>query len=153
MAVQARCTDCLQVAHAVAAQLAPLGIEVRVKTMQDTSAAALRRGPVDLVESTTSVPYPDGASFLSTMLNRDIPRSWLPPGVRAPVANLASSSGPRRYAAAVTLADNLATGAVPAAAFSVGSMGELFAARIGCETPAPPGSGIDLPALCLSHSP
>jgi DNA-binding SARP family transcriptional activator/ABC-type transport system substrate-binding protein len=153
MAVQAGCTDCLQVAQAVAAQLAHLGIEVRVKAMQDTSAAALARAPVDLVESTTSVPYPDGASFLSAMLARDIPRSWLPPGVRARVAHLASSSGLRRYAAAMTLAGNLATGAVPAAAFSADSMGELFAGRIGCEISAPPGSGIDLSALCLSPSP
>jgi DNA-binding SARP family transcriptional activator/ABC-type transport system substrate-binding protein len=153
MAVQAGCKDCLQVAQAVAAQLAPLGIEVRLRTMQDTSAAAVARAPVDLVESTTSVPYPDGASFLSRMLVRDIPRSWLPPGVRARAVDLASSSGHRWYAAAVTLADDLATGAVPAAAFSADSMGELFGGRIGCEISAPPGSGIDLPALCLSPSP
>jgi hypothetical protein len=153
MAVQAGCADCLQVAQAVAAQLAPLGIAVRVRAMQDTSAAALGRAPVDLVETTTSVPYPDGASFLATMLARNIPRSWLPPGVRAQLADLASSSGPRRYAAAVTLAGNLATGAIPAAPFAVGSMGELFAGRIGCEISAPPGSGIDLSALCLSTSP
>jgi Bacterial extracellular solute-binding proteins, family 5 Middle len=135
MAVQAGCTDCLQVAQAVAAQLAPLGIEVRVKAMQDTSTAAVARAAVDLVESTTSVPYPDGASFLSAMLVHDIPRSWLPPGVRARVAHLAFSSGPRR------------------AAFSADSMGELFGGRIGCEISAPPGSGIDLSALCLSPSP
>jgi ABC-type transport system substrate-binding protein len=115
MAVQAGCADCLQIAQAVTAQLAPLGIEVRVRAMQDTSAAALGRAPVDLVETTTSVPYPDGASFLATMLGRDIPRWWLPPGVRAQLADLASSSGPGRYAAAVTLAGNLATGAIPAA--------------------------------------
>src|SRR6266511_3738189 len=121
--------------------------------MQDTSAAALYRSPVDLVQATTSVPYPDGASFLSTMLVRDIPSSWLPPRVRAGVVDLASSSGPRRYAAAVGLADNLATGAVPAVAFSYGSMGELFGGRIGCELSAPLGSGVDLPALCLNPRP
>jgi len=53
----------------------------------------------------------------------------------------------------MTLAGNLATGAVPAAAFSADSMGELFAGRIGCEPSAPPESGIDLSALCLSPSP
>jgi len=73
MAVQAGCTDCLQVAQAFAAQLAPLGIKVRVKAMHDTSTAAVARAPADLVESTTSVPYPDGVSLLSAMLARDIP--------------------------------------------------------------------------------
>jgi ABC-type transport system substrate-binding protein len=152
MAVQARCTDCLQVAHAVAAQLTPLGIQLQIKTVQDTSAAALDRSRVDLVEATTNVPYPDGASFLSTMLTRDIPGSWLPPRVRASVADLAALSGPRRYAAAARLADKLATGAVPAVAFSAGSMGELFGPRIGCQLFAPLGSGVDLPALCLNPS-
>jgi ABC-type transport system substrate-binding protein len=152
MAVQAGCTECLRVGQAVAAQLAPLGIEVRMRAVQDTSAAGLDRAPVDLVEATTSVPYPDGASFLSTMLARDIPSSWLPPGVQARVLGLTSLSGPRRYAGAVELADNLATGAVPAVTFSYGTMAELFGGRIGCEIPAPPGSGVDLPALCLSYS-
>jgi hypothetical protein len=96
---------------------------------------------------------PDGATFLSTMLNRDIPSSWLPPRVRASVAGLASSSGPRRYAAAVRLADKLATGAVPAVAVSSGTMGELFGRRIGCQLSAPLGSGVDLPALCLNTPP
>jgi hypothetical protein len=79
MAVQAGCTDCLQVAEAVAAQVGPFGIEVRVRAMQDMSAAALDGAPLDLAEATTSLPYPDGASFLSTMLGGDIPGSWLPP--------------------------------------------------------------------------
>jgi len=47
--------------------------------MQDTSATVLGRAPVDLVETTTSVPYPDVASFLATMLGRDVPaRGCLP---------------------------------------------------------------------------
>jgi hypothetical protein len=45
----------------------------------------------------------------------------------------------------VTLAANLAAGALSAAAFSFGSMGELFGEQIGCEISAPPESGIGPP--------
>jgi hypothetical protein len=51
------------------------------------------------------------------------------------------------------LGANLATGALSAAAFSFGSVGELFGEQIGCEITAPPESGIGLPALGLSPSP
>jgi hypothetical protein len=119
--------------------------------MTDTSASALARAPVDMVEVRTTVPYPDGASFLSSMLGTDIPVAWLPTTVRATVARLRRLTGPARDAAAVKVAHDLATHAVPATAFGFGAMGELFSKRLACIANQSPGSGADLAALC--HNP
>jgi hypothetical protein len=61
-----------------------------------------------MVEARTTVPYPDGASFLSAMLGTDIPARWLPTTVRLKVAHLRGLSGPARDAAAVKVADDFA---------------------------------------------
>jgi peptide/nickel transport system substrate-binding protein len=148
MAVQAGCNQCLQIARAVQAQLATIGISVQLREMTDTSANGLARAPVDMVEARTTVPYPDGASFLSTMLGTDIPPRWLPTAARAPIVHLRELTDPVRDAAAMKVADDLATHAAPATAFGFGAMGELFTKRLGCIVNDPLGSGTDLAALC-----
>jgi hypothetical protein len=153
MAVQKGCNQCLQIARAVQAQLAAIGIRVRLREMTDTSPSGLAGAPIDMVEARTTVPYPDGVSFLSAMLGTDIPARWLPTTVRTKVAHLRELTGPARDAAAVNVADDLATRALPVTAFGFGAMGELFSKRVGCITNQPPGSGADLAALCQNPAP
>lgn len=150
MGVQSGCDECLQVARVVAAQLAPVGIAVHLMEMDDTSGAALARAPVDMVEVTSSLSYPDRASFLTAMLGGDIPTAWLPQTVERSLARVGTMTGPGRDMAAAALADEMARDIVPATAFGTATMGELFSARIGCRLFQPLGSGVDLAALCLS---
>jgi DNA-binding SARP family transcriptional activator/ABC-type transport system substrate-binding protein len=152
MAVQSGCHACVQVARAVQGQLATIGIRVRPREMPNASARALAQAPVDMVELRTTVPYADAASFLSSMFGTDIPAAWLPTVVRATVAHLRGLTGHARDAAAVRVADELATHQVPATAFGLGAMGELFAKRLGCIVDQPLGSGTDLAALCEKAS-
>jgi DNA-binding SARP family transcriptional activator/ABC-type transport system substrate-binding protein len=149
MAVQSECEPCKQVARAVVAQLAPAGIAVHIKEMDDTSAAALAGAPVDLVELATMLPYPDGASFLTAVLGGDVPLAWLPPTVAQRVARVTAMAGPGRDAAAAALAEEIGWDVVPVTAFGYETMGELFSARIGCRLSQQIGSGVDLAALCL----
>jgi ABC-type transport system substrate-binding protein len=153
MAVQSGCRECLQVARAVQGQLATIGIRVRLRETTDTSPTALAGAPIDMAELRTTVPYPDGASFLSSMFGTDIPAPWLPTAVRAMVADLRGLTGHARDAAAVRVADDLATYQVPATAFGFGAMGELFAKRLGCIVEGPLGSGTDIAGLCEKLSP
>lgn len=150
MAVAVACEQCLHVAQAVKAQLRPIGIAVRLKVMQDVSSEALVRAHVDLVERVTTLPYPDGASFLVKMLGADVPTAWLPARVRSKVRHVAELNGPHRRGGAVRLAGELARDDVPVAAFAFGTIGELFSDRIGCIQPQPFGTGVDLAALCLN---
>jgi DNA-binding SARP family transcriptional activator/ABC-type transport system substrate-binding protein len=150
MAVLADCEPCLRVAESVKAQLRPIGITVRIKEMDDVSAFALARAHVDLVERVTSLPYPDGASFIAKMLGDDVPTRWLPAGIGAKSARVGSLSGRQRSEAATRFADELARDDVSVAVFAHGSIGELFSARIGCIQPQPFGTGVDLAALCLT---
>jgi DNA-binding SARP family transcriptional activator/ABC-type transport system substrate-binding protein len=153
MAVHSGCQECMQVARAVQSQLAIIGIRVRPKEIPNTSERALAHAPIDMVEVRTTVPYPDGASFLSSMLGTDIPTAWLPTAVRATVAHLRGKTGAARDATAVRVADDLATHRVPATAFGFGAMGELFGRRLGCIVDGPLGPGSDLAALCEKASP
>jgi DNA-binding SARP family transcriptional activator/ABC-type transport system substrate-binding protein len=153
MAILADCEPCLRVAESVRAQLRPVGITVKIKEMNDVSAPALARAPVDLVERVTALPYPDGASFVAKMLGGDIPSEWLPARVVSEIARVTALSGRRMSDAAARLTDELARGAVPVAVFAHGSIGELFSARIRCIEPQPFGTGVDLAGLCLADRP
>jgi DNA-binding SARP family transcriptional activator/ABC-type transport system substrate-binding protein len=153
MAVLADCDPCLRVAESVKAQLRAVGITVKIKEMNDVSAPALARAPVDLVERVTALPYPDGASFIAKMLGGDVPSTWLPARVGSKIVRVTALSGPQRNDAAGRLADELARDDVPVAVFAHGSIGELFSARIGCIEQQPFGTGVDLAALCLADRP
>lgn len=149
MGVPADCELCLQVAQDVTAQLRPIGIRVRIKMMKDVSTASLADAPVDLVERITTLPYPDGASFLAKMFTADVPATWLPSLVRSKAVHRMTLTGPQRSIGASHLADELARSEAPVAAFGYGTIGELFSERLGCIESQPFGTGINLAALCL----
>jgi hypothetical protein len=149
MGIPVACEQCLRVAQGVKAQLRPIGIEIRIKELQDVSPATLAHAHVDIVERVSTVPYLDGASFLGRMLGRDVPDTWLPAHVRSRVEHVAALDGHHRSRAALRLAAALERDDTPVVTFADGSIGELFSARIGCITPLPFGAGVDLAALCL----
>jgi hypothetical protein len=67
--------------------LRPLGIRVRFVAVPDIGHATGAPGSrIDLAALTTTLPYPDAASFLSRRLGHDVPRAWLRPTVRRAVA-------------------------------------------------------------------
>jgi hypothetical protein len=67
----------------------------------------------------------------------DIPSGWVPPSVRARVRRVARISGDRRQAAAASLADRLATGGVPVAAYGTPQISQFIGPRIGCRVFTP----------------
>jgi hypothetical protein len=149
MGVATACELCLQVAQDVTAQLRPIGIRVRIKMVKDVSTASLAHASVDLIERVTTLPYPDGASFLTKMFTTDIPATWLPSSVRSKGEHLITLTGPHRGIGAMHLADELARGEAPVAAFGYGTLGELLSERLGCMESVPSGTGVNLAALCL----
>jgi hypothetical protein len=78
-----------------------------------------------------------------------IPQGWLPPGVRKTIEDVAKLSGDPRQAAAVRVADELATDEVFVAAYGVLSTSQFVAPRVGCRLFTAFGYGLDLAALCL----
>ena len=119
--------------------------------MKDVSTASLANAPVDLVERITTLPYPDGASFLAKMFTADVPARWLPSSVRSKAEHLITLPGPHRSIGALHLSDELAGVEAPVAAFGYGTIGELLSARLGCIESEPFGTGINLAALCLDR--
>ena len=116
MAIPSGCDQCTEAAHIVRRNLAPVGLDVTIKKVDDLGAALESGATFDVVDLRTGLPYPDSASFLAHMLP-DLPSGWVRPEVRTQVEGVASMSGDGRQAAAASLADRLATMEVPVAAW------------------------------------
>jgi ABC-type oligopeptide transport system substrate-binding subunit/class 3 adenylate cyclase/streptogramin lyase len=151
MGVPAGCPQCRQSFEAVKSALAPIGIDVELREVEDIGLAVREPGTeIDLWDSGTTLDYADSMSFLTTMLGEDVPPSWLPPSVRA-LDLRKTLSGPRRQASAAASAARLARVDVPIAAVGYPVRGELFSPRLGCRVFPPFGYGVDLAALCLAE--
>jgi DNA-binding SARP family transcriptional activator/ABC-type transport system substrate-binding protein len=151
MAVQRGCGRCRQFANTVASAVNGLGVavtEVEVANPQ----AAIRADPTrfDLVDLSTSVPYPDPAAFLEQMLGGDVPRAWLPTSTQAAIARLTTLSGRHREAAALRMSQQLPRTDVPVIAYGADAIGTLLGPRLGCRTWNGIDAGPDLAALCLN---
>jgi len=153
MAVQARDDRSGHMADVVRAQLAPLGIDVRIRMVSDL-AAALRDSSegIQLVALTTSLDYPDPASFLTRMLGHDVPRSWLPTSTLAAVDRLDRMTGTARDRAAAALASRLAVRDMPVVAFGTRELGVVLGPRLGCRIWNGVDAALDLAALCFTGS-
>lgn len=153
IAVQAGDDRSGQFATVLQAQLAPLGIDVQPTVVRDV-AAALRdpRDDIQLAALTTSLDYPDPASFLTRMLGHDVPARWLPNSTRAAVDRLDRMTGAPRDRAALAIADRLATSDVPVVAFGTQELGVVLGRRLGCRVWNGVDAGLDLAALCLTRS-
>jgi ABC-type oligopeptide transport system substrate-binding subunit/class 3 adenylate cyclase/tRNA A-37 threonylcarbamoyl transferase component Bud32/outer membrane protein assembly factor BamB len=147
MGVPAGCNQCRQSFEAVKGALAPIGIDVEIKEVEDIGFAVRKNETdVDLWDSGTTLDYADSMSFLTTMLGGDVPRSWLPPSVRDEPAT--SLAGAQRQGAASERAARLARVDVPVAAVGYPVLGEFFSPRLGCRVFPPFGYGVDLAVLC-----
>ena len=151
MAVQAGDNTGSRLVDVVNAALAPLGIDVQPATVTDVRAALGNRADrVQLAALTTTLDYPDPASFLTLMLGTDVPAAWLPTPTRRAVARLSHLVGPTRDRAALDLATHLAIRDVPVIAYGTKALGTVVGPRIGCRLWNGVDSGLDLAALCLS---
>jgi ABC-type transport system substrate-binding protein/DNA-binding beta-propeller fold protein YncE len=148
MGIFSGCDPCRQEAEAVAAQLAPIGIDVDIEESEDVNAAA-EDGRIDLFDRGTNVEYLDAASFLEALLLRDVPRSWVPAPVARAVEHVAEQSDEGRRREAAALADRLARREVPVVAVGVAHIGAFFSPDLGCLVFPPAGYGVDLATLCL----
>lgn len=151
MAIAEACDACRQEAEIVRADLARIGIKVRIKEFPDPVAVSWApSAQIDLLSISTPVGYSDAASFLAQMLVRSTPRLWLPQGVAAKVKSLLGMEGRHRQIAASLLADQLATKDVPLAATRTPVEPVLLGPGLGCRVFPPFGYGVDLAALCLT---
>jgi Bacterial extracellular solute-binding proteins, family 5 Middle len=153
MGVQAGDDRGRQFADLVHTALAPLGINVQAVFVKDL-AAALPDPTVhiELAAGSTSIDYPDPATFLVRMLGRDVPTDWLPANVRIAVVRLAGLTGARRDRAAAALARSLGTRDVPVVAYGTPTLGAVVGHRLGCRIWNGTDQGLDLSAICLKPS-
>jgi hypothetical protein len=165
MGIPSGCDRCTDAAHLVQADLAAIGIEVRVRELDDLRRALESGANVDLLDASTVILYPDAGSFLAQVIHETglvlehpgqqdlglhaIPHGWLPPGVHAKIEGLVNLSGDARQAAAGRVADELATDEVLVAAYGVPATSQFVAPRVGCRLFTAFGYGLDLAALCL----
>jgi hypothetical protein len=150
MGVQAGDEQARRFVDIVHTALEPLGIDV-VPAVVDNLAAAMSDPvtQIQLAAMTTSIDYPDPASFLVRMFERDVPAAWQPNSVRGLVEELASLAGPERNRAALASASRLATQDVPVVAYGTDTLGAVVGPRLGCGVWNGSTQGLDLAALCL----
>jgi class 3 adenylate cyclase/ABC-type transport system substrate-binding protein len=145
------CDVCLTEAQIVRDDLAQTGIDVRIRRLSNFDVVFEPGARYDLLDWGTDSPYPDAASSLAQMLLRDVPTTWLPPGVREEVERVDDLTGQPRQDAAVRLAHRLETEEVPLIAVGVARFGTVIGPRLDCRVFPPFGYGVDLAALCLAE--
>ena len=149
------CDDdsCLAQARIVRADLAAIGLRVRIKARGQLPDArmAQRGAPFDLGYFEWLVDYPDPYAMLNFALE---PNTYYPtfnaPSWQRRLTAAALLSGPERYLTYGKLDIDLARNAAPLLAFGNVYNNDLFSARIGCQTYSAYGY-INLVALCLRH--
>lgn len=129
------------VGHVVAADLARIGLRVRVTPYAGDLASTTRRPGADIVLSRIFPAYPDPVVAL---------RPTLGPRFAAQLDRIARLARPRRLAAAERLESTLLRRDPPAAALGTPTIPERFSARVGCRTFRPLFVGVDLAGLCLA---
>jgi ABC-type oligopeptide transport system substrate-binding subunit len=168
MGIPSGCDRCTDAARVVQADLAAIGIEVRLRELDDLQGALESGTKFDLLDASTAILYPDAGSFLTQMIQETglvlehpgqqdlglhaIPHGWLPPGVEKKIEGLANLSGDARQMAAGQVADELATDEVPVAAYGVPQTSQFVGPGVGCQLFTSFGHGLDLAALCLNGS-
>src|SRR5215211_1743291 len=150
MGIVADCGQCLREAQEVRADLARIGIRVRIEEFENPWETAREPGAeIDILDGGWSLDYADPAEFLRGMLLDTPAPHWLPRGVRVDVLKVARLEGADRMAAAAQLADRLAVKEVPFAAVGTGVITGFLSPRLSCRVFPPFGYGVDLAALCL----
>ena len=151
MAIPSGCDRCPHAAQVVRANLLAIGIEVRVREVDDLRAALRSGAEFDLVDAITEILYPDSGSFLAQML-RDVPRGWAPASVQRRIGALAGLGGDARGAAASDVAEWLVSDEFAVAAYGTPQTSQFVGPGIGCAMFTSFGYGLDLASLCLNAS-
>lgn len=151
MAIPSGCDQCTEAASVVRRNLGAIGIDVTLRKVDDLGAALESGAKFDLIDTSTALPYPDSASFLAHMFAA-LPSGWVPPSVKARVRRVARIREDGRQAAAASLADRLATEAVPVAAYGTPQISQFIGPRIGCRMFTAFANGLDLAAACVNAS-
>jgi hypothetical protein len=149
MAIWAGCEPCRQEAEVVRANLSEIGTTVEIEELSDPLAAARKPGAdIDSARPVWGVgqmPIPLDASSMCTAGHASL---LVAAGSSGAGRRRLATRWPRRWSAAVALADQLATKEVPVAATVTPVVPDLLGPRLGCRVYPPWGLGIDLAALC-----
>jgi len=151
MAIPSGCDRCTHAAQVVQANLLAIGIEVRVREVDDLQVALRSGAEIDLVDAVTEILYPDTGSFLAQMLG-DVPRGWVPASVQRRIGDVASLGGDARRAAASDVAEWLVSDEIAVAPYGTPQTSQFVGPRIGCRVFTSFGYGLDLAGLCLNAS-
>jgi DNA-binding SARP family transcriptional activator/ABC-type oligopeptide transport system substrate-binding subunit/outer membrane protein assembly factor BamB len=151
MAITANSDPSLQEGRLVRAELARIGLRVKLKAFDDPDAAAAEPGAkIDIKDQGLIGGYPDGAAFLRDVFSIPVPASWLSSDVKRAVERVNRLSGSERRSAAAALADRLVMRDVPVIPYGNRADGEFLAPTLGCRVFPPLSGGVDLAALCLT---
>ncbi len=139
------------------ANLAPLGIEVRIVKFEDPYAEAQKPGVAyDALLSGWFLDWPDPSEVLNVFLDPGGYRPvWapqvipIPPSYRHRLARAALLQGEARVAAYRRLAVGLARDVAPFAAYATPVLPEFLSARVGCRLEQPVIGAVDLGTLCV----
>ena len=148
-------------AQLIKAELAPIGINVQIKTFPSFAVGHLagRRGePFDMALTSWFLAYPDPSNILNYLFDGRSIRATANSNLsyfddstyNRKLAAAARLNAPQRYAAYQALEADLLRNAAPAAPLKNFEESEFFSARIGCQVYQPVYQ-IDLAALCLKR--
>jgi serine/threonine-protein kinase len=152
--------ECGAIARIVKANLAPLGITVRVDVPDDQFAAAAEPGaPYDMVLYTWFFDYPDPYGLLNVFLGAaskppsfPLPTLTIPDAYRRELERAAQLRGNARAAAYRRVTLKLEREVAPFAAYATPVLPELFSARLGCRVEQPILGAVSIGALCVKPS-
>jgi peptide/nickel transport system substrate-binding protein len=150
--------DCMTAAQIVRANLAPLGISVKIVQLDDPYGAALKPGAAyDMRLAGWSYDWADPSEVLNVLLDpKGFRPSWAPPPLSIPGADRRDLErarllrGPARDAAYRTLSTTLARNVAPFAVYSTSVLPEFFSARVGCGVEQPVVGAVDIGTLCVT---
>jgi ABC-type transport system substrate-binding protein/class 3 adenylate cyclase/predicted Ser/Thr protein kinase len=148
------------VARILKADLARIGVTLRVEQVDDTFAAIQKPGAhYDILALGWWYDWPDPYDFFNLQLTTGGYRPpWPFPMVRVPASytrgleRAATLRGAARRRAYARLDLELAKDVVPFAAYAVPVLPEFFSARLGCHVEQPILGAVDIGALCVRKS-
>ncbi len=150
LVVSEGCASCHPAAQAVKAELAPIGIDVRIKDVPSSIDAYSQPGaPYDMkIAADNGEFYLDPLAYL--LRDRFIPHpshDWFPADVRAAVARLGDEPD---LDGVLAVLHNTIMKEVPIIGVSYQVSAAFFSPHVGCRVFPPASFGVDFAGLCLA---
>jgi ABC-type transport system substrate-binding protein/tRNA A-37 threonylcarbamoyl transferase component Bud32 len=143
----------VRIAGIVRANLAPIGIDVRIDQSQGclNGPEPRRLAAADMQLVSHADHSHDPASFVELPLGDRFtaPGYWRSPSLQRRIVSARGARGPERIAAYLGLETALVRDAAPVAVYATWVNPELFAERVGCRISQGALQSVDLGALCL----